>query len=174
MASPAQVKQYLAYWFQLGKKLVVKQGQFKVLPQPVIQGNQYSPEFESYWERIIRGEWKDCHLEGTVQTIEQLLSPNWDVSACARCSMPVPTLILGVRDSADCPCFDMPFWPDNQLPHPRAPIDSQSQLSLIRDRLLKTKSHSPAANSDASEPKPNSDASTVEPTVSDLHNRVVR
>lgn len=174
MASPAQVKQYLTYWFQLGKKLVVPQAQLKVLPQPVIQGDRYSSEFESYWERIISGEWKNCYLEGTVQTIEQLLLPSWEISACARCSMPVPMLSLGVRDIADCPCFDLPFWPDNELPLPRAPIDTQSQLSLIRDRLLKAKSHSPAANSDASEPEPNLDADPVEPTVSDLHNRMIR
>ena len=174
MASPAQVKQYLAYWFQLGKRLVVKQGQLKVLPQPVIQGDRYSSEFETYWQRIISGEWQDCYLEGTIQTIEQLLSQTWDVAACARCSMPVPMLTLGVRDSADCPCFDMPLWPDTELPPPRSPVDSHAQLSQIRDRLLKGRSDSVDSSLNKNDVKPRLELSSVEPTVSDLHDRMIR
>ncbi|NJO43377.1 MAG: hypothetical protein HC769_09295 [Cyanobacteria bacterium CRU_2_1] len=133
MASPNQVKRYLAYWFQLGKPLVVP-GQQMVLPQPVMQGNHYSPEFEACWQQVLESSRKDCYLEGTIQTIAELLSPSWEVTACARCEMPVPMFSLGMQEP-DCPCADIPSWPNTELPQPRSPVDSGTQLSQIRDRL---------------------------------------
>jgi hypothetical protein len=135
MASPDQVKQYLAYWFQLGKQLIIDNGQDVILPQPVMQGDQYSPEFEVCWQRVLTHNGRNCYLEGTAETLEQLLSPAWDMSPCARCSMPVPMLSLGSREPS-CPCSDMPFWPNNELPQPRSPIDTHVQLDRIRDRLI--------------------------------------
>lgn len=140
MASPEQVKQYLAFWFQLGKPLIVNgktsSSGSKVLPQPVIQGDRYSPEFEACWQRIIEGFWKLSYLEGTIQTIEELLSSQWEVTSCARCSMPVPMMSLGVQTKdLDCPCSDLPGWPNTELPQPREPVDSRQQLTNIRDRL---------------------------------------
>jgi hypothetical protein len=139
MASLEQVKQYLAYWFQLGKPLIVdckmSNGCSTVLPQSVIQGDQYSPEFEACWQQITSGAWKSSYLEGTVQTIEELLSPQWDISSCARCSMPVPMVCLGVQASSNCPCADLPGWPNTELPQPRDPISSNHRLNHIRDRL---------------------------------------
>jgi hypothetical protein len=132
MASENQVKQYLAFWFQLGKGLVM--GQDRQLPQPVILGDRYSPEFEACWQRIVQLEGKNCYLQGTVQTIDQLLSSEWELTACARCDMPVPMLNLGMR-SPGCPCEDMPLWPNTELPAPRVPVDSRAQLDQIRDRL---------------------------------------
>ncbi|MBD0393637.1 MAG: hypothetical protein ICV52_07160, partial [Microcoleus sp. C1-bin4] len=45
------------------------------------------------------------------------------------------------RDSGmppeSCPCYDLPNWPDTEMPQPRSPVSNQSQLSGIRDRLLK-------------------------------------
>ncbi|MEP0913604.1 hypothetical protein NDI45_22065 [Leptolyngbya sp. GB1-A1] len=139
MASLEQVKQYLAYWFQLGKPLIVNgktsDGRSKVLPQAVIQGDRYSPEFEACWQHITSGAWKSSYLEGTIQTIEELLSSQWDISSCARCAMPVPMLGLGVQTSGECPCSDLPDWPNTELPQPRDPINSRRQLTNIRDRL---------------------------------------
>ncbi|GAB4374993.1 MAG: hypothetical protein Kow00121_20140 [Elainellaceae cyanobacterium] len=137
MASLDQVRQYLAYWFQLGKRLVINNGQEKVLPQPVIQGNRYSPEFEACWQQVMQVEGRNCYLEGTLETINQLLSSEWDIESCARCDMPVPMLSLGMRDPT-CPCSDLPYWPNTELPPPRSPVDSYGQLNAIRARLLKS------------------------------------
>lgn len=133
MASPDQVKQYLAYWFQLGKPLIHEQGQ-SVLPQPVIRGNQYSPEFEACWQQVVSSGEK-YHLDGMIQSVSALLSNQWEISGCARCGMPVPTVVLGVQ-SGPCPCFDLPNWPNTDLPQPRSPVDSSIQLREIRDRLV--------------------------------------
>ncbi|MBE9178351.1 hypothetical protein IQ268_07085 [Oculatella sp. LEGE 06141] len=135
MASEAQVRQYLAYWFQLGKKVVIHDGRETLLPQPVIQGDRYSAEFESCWQRVTASNSGTCYLEGTNQTIDELLSSRWDVSSCARCAMPVPQLNLGTP-SLECPCTDLPGWPDTELPQPRSPVDSTDRLNQIRDRLL--------------------------------------
>ncbi|WP_088890648.1 hypothetical protein [Leptolyngbya ohadii] len=141
MASPEQVKQYLAYWFQLGKPLILdgkntEDGRSKVLPQSVIQGDRYSPEFEACWQQISSGAWKSSYLEGTVQTVEHLLSSQWEISSCARCAMPVPMLSLGLQTGdSECPCADLPGWPNTELPQPRVPVDSRNRLQNIRDRL---------------------------------------
>ncbi len=138
MASSDQVKRYLAYWFQLGKPVVINNGETQVLPQPVIQGDRYSPEFEICWQRISAKGGRDCYLEGTIQTIEELLSPTWEIDPCARCEMPVPVMSLGFH-SFPCPCFDLPSWPNSDLPQPRSPVDSRAKLDQIRSRLTNTK-----------------------------------
>jgi hypothetical protein len=134
MASEQQVRQYLAYWFQLGKGIVVHNGQETLLPRPVIQGNRYSDEFEACWQRVSAVCAGDCYLEGTEQTIAKLLTPEWEISPCARCSMPVPLKTLGIA-SLDCTCSDLANWPDKEMPVPRSPVDTQAQLQKIRDRL---------------------------------------
>lgn len=139
MASPDQVKQYLAYWFQLGKRLIFVKGQ-AILPQPVIEGDHYSAEFEACWQQALASGGKDCHLDGTFQTIADLLSENWDLVDCARCGMLVPMLNVGVQ-SDPCPCFDLPTWPNTDLPKPRLPIDSRVQLDQIRARLSQGDKH---------------------------------
>ncbi|MCU0534731.1 MAG: hypothetical protein MUD14_12630 [Hydrococcus sp. Prado102] len=133
MASQENVKQYLAYWFQLGKKVVFGNGQEVLLPKSIIEGDRYSKEFESCWQRILASR-VTCYLEGTEQTIEQLLSPMWDIDPCARCGMPVPAIELGIQPNS-CPCNDLPNWPNTQLPSPRAPIDSSARLNRIKERL---------------------------------------
>jgi hypothetical protein len=133
MASSNQVKQYLAYWFQLGKRLKFDRGD-AVLPQPVFQGNQYSPDFEAFWQQALHAGGHDCYLEGTDQTVAELLSSQWDLTGCARCGMPVPTINLGVQ-SGNCPCFDLNGWPNSELPQPRAAVDTNDHLEHIRDRL---------------------------------------
>jgi hypothetical protein len=134
MASEQQVKQYMAYWFQLGKRVLIRGGQETLLPKTVIQGDRYSPEFEECWRRVKSSDAGDCYLESTSQTIAELLSPTWEVNPCSRCSMPVPVKSLGIAN-LECPCVDVPDWPNTEIPQPRAPIDTQASLGQIRDRL---------------------------------------
>lgn len=134
MASEQQVRQYLAYWFQLGKGVVVQGKPQKLLPRPVIAGNRYSPEFEATWQHVLV-QAGQCYLEGTIQTIAELLSPVWDINPCARCSMPVPFRSPGLPPSLECPCADLPDWPNTEMPQPREPVDTSDRLLQIRDRL---------------------------------------
>ncbi len=135
MATPTQVKNYLAYWFQLGKQVVTDDGRTHYKPVTVIQGDRFSPEFEACWTAILKTTGKGCHLEGTDQTIDELLSSKWDVVNCARCNILIPTLEVAIK-SVLCPCNDLPGWPNEELPKPRLPIDSHRQLGAMRERLL--------------------------------------
>ena len=135
MASAQEVRQYLAYWFQLGKQVFVRDGQERLLPQPVIEGERYSQAFEECWQKITSSDSGNCYLEGTVETIAELLTPEWLVFPCARCSMPVPVRNIGMPPLS-CPCTDLPSWPNTELPAPRSPVNSQAQLGTIRNRLL--------------------------------------
>ena len=136
MASPNQVRQYLAYWFQLGKRVLIRNGEEALRPEKVIQGDRYSDEFEDCWRKILSPDSGDCHLEGTEETIAELLTPAWDVDPCARCSMPVVIRNVGMPVAA-CPCFDLSGWPNTETPLPRSPIDTQAHLNGILNRLLK-------------------------------------
>ncbi|MDZ7959853.1 MAG: hypothetical protein RMY34_18550 [Aulosira sp. DedQUE10] len=135
MANEQDVKRYLAYWFQLGRKVVVGNGRADLLPQSVLQGDRYSDEFEDCWQtiRAVAGE---SYLEGTNETIAELLTPAWEMLPCSRCEMPVPMRNVGMP-ALSCPCNTLPNWPNSELPPPRSPISSQEQLKLIRDRVLK-------------------------------------
>lgn len=136
MASEYQVRQYLAYWFQLGKRLMVNGGSETLLPEPVFQGDRYSDDFEACWRRVRSPESGDCFLEGTPQTIADLLTPAWEMASCARCSMPIPMPHLPANQTAlECPCIDLPNWPNLDMPQPRSPVNSQSKLAEIRNRL---------------------------------------
>jgi len=134
MASEQQVRQYLAYWFQLGKRLITHNGQKSLKLTSVISGDRYSDEFEACWNLVCSPESGDCYIEGTTQTIQELLSSAWEISSCARCAMPVPTRSLGMP-SDECPCFDLPYWPDTETPQPRSPVRTADSLQKIRDRL---------------------------------------
>ena len=134
MASEQEVRRYLAYWFQLGKKVVVHNGQKALLPQPVIQGDRYSQAFEDCWQQISSAA-GDCYLEGTDETVATLLTPAWEMNICARCEMPVPVQSVGMPPLS-CPCNDLPNWPNTEVPAPRSPVNTQAQLTEIRNRLL--------------------------------------
>ncbi|PZD71522.1 hypothetical protein C1752_06142 [Acaryochloris thomasi RCC1774] len=138
MASEIEVKQYLAYWMQLGKHLVLQGGQKTVKPGAIIAGDRYSAEFEACWEQARDPNSGDCYLEGAEFTIAQLLTEQWDVIDCGRCTMPSPIPSAGVA-SSECPCHDLPSWPNNELPHPRLPISNQPRLKDIRQRLVDSK-----------------------------------
>ncbi len=132
MASKTEVKKYLAHWFQLGKKVFINNGAASLQPQKVVDGESYSDDFEECWQKVISPSSGECYLEGTQQTIAELLSPEWDMVSCSRCDMPVP-LRLGMPKL--CPCNDLPNWPNTELPPPREPVRSHLQLTKIRDRL---------------------------------------
>lgn len=132
MASAQEVKKYLAYWFQLGKKVRLNDGK-ALLPQSVIEGERYSNEFENCWQQILSAD-GDCYLEGSEQTVEELLCSSWEVMPCARCSMPIPMPASGIA-SLDCTCSDLDNWPNTELPAPRSPVNSSTQLNRIRERL---------------------------------------
>jgi hypothetical protein len=136
MATPTEVKQYLAYWFQLGKKVrqEIDNGEREYLPQPVLAENSYSRDFEECWQNIIDSNPDRAYLEGTDSSIGELLSSQWDVSPCARCEMPVPVKNAGIADLS-CPCEGLDTWPNNDIPRPRSPVNSQQRLRGIRDRV---------------------------------------
>jgi hypothetical protein len=134
MASQENVKKYLAYWFQLGKKIVVNNETAILHPQPVLAGDRYSQEFENCWQQITLELAGNCHLEGTDQTISQLLTPEWEFLQCARCTMPVPMREIGMP-ALSCPCHDLLGWPNTELPLPHSPINTKERLSAIRDRI---------------------------------------
>ena len=133
MASEQAVKEYLAYWFQLGKKVVIGSNQ-ALLPQQIMQGGGYSQEFENCWQQITSPNVRNSYLEGTLETISELMTENWQSSPCARCTMPVPRLDVGIA-SLLCPCTDLSNWPNTELPQPRSPVNSQAKLTAICDRL---------------------------------------
>jgi hypothetical protein len=134
MASAREVKQYLAHWFQLGRRVFVRNGDVTPLPSKIFAETGYSKEFERCWETVIAPASGDCYLEDTDTTISQLLSSEWDVIDCARCKMPVPMPVLGMAPET-CPCVNMAKWPDLELPMPRSAPVGQLKLQHIRDRL---------------------------------------
>lgn len=135
MASVELVKKYLAHWFQLGKQVRVRGGRTALLPQPILQGDRYSLEFEACWQQLMAPEAGDCYLEGTTITLAELLTDRWEVIECARCEMPIPQAIAGLPPAA-CPCHDLTDWPNDELPSPRSPISTTNYLNQIRQRLL--------------------------------------
>jgi hypothetical protein len=134
MATPHDVRQYLAYWFQLGKQVIAVDLSQSIAPSTVITGDRYSDAFETCWH-CIQANPSAYYLEGTTQTIAELLSSKWELIPCARCSMPIPMPSLGLPDSGGCPCSDLPMWPNLELPQPRSPVNSHDALSNIHDRL---------------------------------------
>ncbi len=134
MASEHDVKRYLAHWFQLGKPLVVRNGQDTVLPTSVIRGDRYSAEFEALWQQVTAPDAGDCYLQGTSQTIAELLTTRWEIDPCARCAMLVPMQSFGLPPE-ECPCSDLPTWPNTELPMPRSPVSTTGRLGNLRDRL---------------------------------------
>lgn len=135
MASSNEIKNYLAYWFQLGKQVLNDNGKDSYKPKTVIQGDHFSPEFEACWKAIMNNQGKALYLEGTDQTIAELLSPEWEMISCARCEMPVPIPQVEMSERL-CPCNDLPTWPNEEIPKPRLPINSNQRLSNLKQRLI--------------------------------------
>jgi hypothetical protein len=139
MASEEKVKRYLAQWFHLGKKVIFNKNQEAICPDPVIIKDHYSPVFEHYWQKILSVNGEDYYLEGTEETIAQLLSFEWEIHPCSRCQMPVPLKERGLPPSS-CPCFDLSNWPNLDIPIPHNPINNQTHLQKLKLRLNQDKS----------------------------------
>ena len=133
MASTEQVKQYLTHWFQLGKYIICPKQQEKIYPQVIFEEHHYSKEFEQCWQKILDID-ADCYLEGTEQTIQQLLTPAWEIIHCPRCELPIPISVAGIPSTV-CTCFDLSTWPNNELPAPRIPSNTTTHLHRLRQRL---------------------------------------
>ncbi|MGD1902183.1 MAG: hypothetical protein ACFB9N_08085 [Geitlerinemataceae cyanobacterium] len=130
MALLCQVKAYLAQWFQLGKKAVSRNSTY--CPRRVFFGESYSAEFEADWRQMLTVA-DEVYLEGTEESLADLLTGAWDIESCARCEMPVPT---SRQACSYCPCSDMKaVWPNDSLPRPRVPADTQAQLQALCSRL---------------------------------------
>lgn len=134
MASLSQVKTYLSQWFQLGKHAVSSDGTSHYLPCPVFLGESYSPEFDRVWSEISLSNADNFYLEGTDQSIADLLSSDWTIEGCARCQMPIPASPYNWM-CANCPCSDLSTWPNEHLPKPRSPAPTQLHLRSICERL---------------------------------------
>ncbi|USR91790.1 hypothetical protein NEA10_03415 [Phormidium yuhuli AB48] len=134
MASEKQVKKYLADWFQLGKKLVVDQNE--QLPSPLFENGHYSDAFEACWRAASCPQFgHKSYLQGTEITLAELLDDHWEITSCARCTMPIALPISGVA-GAVCPCHDLPSWPNTALPKPRQAVNTQVSLREICRRLV--------------------------------------
>lgn len=135
MATSLQIKEYLACWLQLGKSLTNCKGLPAIRLTQVLEGNHYSPQFERSWQTILAAGLDQWCLDGTNQTLAELAQTQWEIVDCSRCAMPVPILSVGVNDSP-CPCFDLPQWPNTDLPTPRRLFTEQRGLDEIRQRLM--------------------------------------
>ncbi len=132
MALATDVKKYVACWMQLGTQVQMGNESPVQLGQ-IVQGARYSKEFEALWDRIVdRAE--AAYLSGAPTSIQKLMEPTWDIIHCARCVMPVAVLNAGVQPT-DCPCQELDNWPNSELPCPRPPVDSKTQLEGIQNRL---------------------------------------
>jgi hypothetical protein len=136
MASLPEVKQYLAHWFQLGRKVYIRNGDLAILPSRIFQEMDYSAEFDRCWELVTSAQSGDCYLEDTTQTIAELLTSKWDVVDCARCNMPVPLPVIGAVPSDGCPCINISHWPNDEIPAPVARTVVGSMLQRLEQRLI--------------------------------------
>lgn len=133
MAPETEVKKYIACWMQLGAKVSFQDGQ-RVQIEKVLQGEQYSPEFEALWRSICDRPVADACLDGTTTALHDLMEGRWEITSCARCEMPIATMTAGIQP-LDCPCQDLTNWPNTELPTPRPPVISSDRLKGIQDRL---------------------------------------
>ncbi|MFM7363817.1 MAG: hypothetical protein ACKO11_04820 [Cuspidothrix sp.] len=136
MATKNEVKNYLSHWFQLGKRVIAINGKVSFLPKTIIQGDRYSQEFEECWLQILDPATGECYLDGTQETITELLTPAWEMLPCGRCSMPIALRNMGMPVLL-CPCSNLPGWPNTELPAPRSPVCTKETLNSICGRLLK-------------------------------------
>ncbi len=135
MAARSDVKQYLAYWLQLGKKIFIKGQPQAVGLDRVINHEQYDEVFEQLWLNVSGKQANLAYLEGTDETIQDLLSTEWQIVDCPRCELRLPCLDLGPRQFNSCPCEGLNNWPNYDTLQPRSPVITKTHLSSICDRL---------------------------------------
>jgi len=135
MASRTLVKNYLAQWMQMGKTVSLTTQGDEVHIYKILQGEKYSPSFNKLWDEISTTKANEAYLSGTDQTISDLLSNHWEIIACARCNLLVPSLDMGARVPVCCPCDDLPSHPNLDLVAPHIPVTLVSHLDDLCDRL---------------------------------------
>jgi hypothetical protein len=142
MASSEQVRQYIASWLQLDKKILVdlSSGTLILSTNKVVEGDKYTQEFESIWQQVSILSPQNSYLEGTTEPIAQLLTPAWEIIPCSLCNILVAIPQVGTKVSS-CPCHDLPNWPNNNIPVPTGAINSQLGLQEICRRLFISNSH---------------------------------
>ncbi|MEO0540817.1 MAG: hypothetical protein AAFZ80_08110 [Cyanobacteria bacterium P01_A01_bin.105] len=135
MATEQDVKHYLACWLQLGKRVFLPNRQEPCRLDTVLHGDRFSEAFEHCWSIIQAAQGRNCHLEGTDVTFDQMFSGAWEIDQCARCGMtvPIPNVLY---NGMLCPCSDLEGWPNDELPRPRLPQGDNPHLKRIADRLL--------------------------------------
>lgn len=106
-------------------------------PQQILSDNTYSREFETLWSQLQEPTIAaHSYLDGTEQTIAQLLGNDWDIDPCARCGLPIPLKTQGLPIATyTCPCSDMSNLPNLELLPPREPVSSHLRLQRICARL---------------------------------------
>ncbi|CAN1210724.1 hypothetical protein TUMEXPCC7403_11040 [Tumidithrix helvetica PCC 7403] len=137
MATCDVVKDYLAQWMQVGKKVLIQSENKSVGICKVIEGERYTQEFEALWTEISTIKAKEAYLEGTNETIQELLSDKWELVECPRCNLPSACIDMGMRETKACPCDTMKLWPNLETIAPRKPVKTAKYLNNICDRLLK-------------------------------------
>jgi hypothetical protein len=106
-----------------------------IQPRAVLGYGRYSPAFERIWQQLADPAIAArSYLDGTEQTIAQLLEPAWEINDCARCGLPIPMKTQGLP-CLSCPCSDLHSLPDVEALPPREPIDSQVVLQHLCQRL---------------------------------------
>lgn len=135
MASRTLVKNYLAQWMQMGKTVTLSPRGEEVHIYKIIQGEKYSALFNQLWDEISTTKAQEAYLSGTDQSIEELLSNKWEIIACARCNLLVPSVDMGPRAPVCCPCDDIPNHPNLDSVSPHIPVTLVSHIEDLCDRL---------------------------------------
>ncbi len=136
MASRTLVKNYVAQWMQMGKTVSLSTQGEQVHIYKIVQGEKYSPSFNKLWDEISTTKAQEAYLSGTDQTISDLLNNKWEIIACARCNLLVPSIDIGPRVPVCCPCDDLRGHPNLDLVAPHVPVTLVSRLDDICDRLV--------------------------------------
>jgi hypothetical protein len=144
MASRTLVKNYVAQWMQMGKTISLSAQGEQVQIYKILQGEKYSSSFNKLWDEISTSKAQEAYLSGTDQTISDLLDNKWEIIACARCNLLVPSVDIGPRKPVCCPCDDIPNHPNLDLVAPHVPVTLASHLDDLCDRLaLKSEDQAP-------------------------------
>lgn len=131
MASLTEVKHYLACWFQLGKEVVLSDpaGVRRIKPERILSTQQLSSEFEDCWQTIYSSA-SHCSLEGTDESIADLLTDRWEMTQCARCQLYIALPVRGLATEwTPCPCANLSHWPNFETLPPRRLGETFSQTA---------------------------------------------
>jgi hypothetical protein len=175
MASRTLVKNYVAQWMQMGKGVSLSNYEEEIHIYKILQGEKYSPLFNELWEQISTTKAEEAHLSGTDQSIGDLLSNHWEIIACARCDLLVPSLDLGARVPVSCPCDGIPNHPNLDSVAPHNPVTLIDQISNLKDRLAQKSINqpNPALKASDDDDKYASEAEDVQ-TICDLKNSMLK